>query len=526
MCYNSSGFLFVFKRKCAFWKEIGNNWFPQYKRNEVIGTADIINKILKALSWIFSLISKMYVTRPYFSLLGCFAKRKFPEAKKQHKYAIMVAARNEAGVIGNLLESIHAQDYPQELVDVFVVADNCDDNTAEVARSHGAVCYERFDDQHRTKGFALQFLVEQIRRDYGIEHYEAYFVFDADNLLKKDYITRMNESFDAGEKIVTSYRNTKNFDDNWIAASYGIHWLRSARFEHRARAVLRLAARVQGTGFMFASEVIKDGWNYTGFTEDRAFAADAVALGYRISYNDEAEFFDEQPVDMKIAMRQRVRWAKGHLQAVVETGPKLFAHIFVTGGVANRDTAPDAGIGIRFLKNIWLRLTSFDMFSVVFPSGLLSFIRRFVVYCLKCGLIIISVSYFNEKLLPYFLGSAFKLFGYPVISTLLRYTFGYFNLQLFTTRRMWALVLFTLFSFFNWMVRWLEKFFTAVFVFTLERKRIMHIKWYKKLWFCLMFPVFDIIGNISSCIALVTHVEWKPIPHTSSKTIAELEKTK
>ena len=451
----------------------------------------------------------MYVTRPYFSILGCVATRKFPEAKKQHKYAIMVAARNEAGVIGNLIESIHAQDYPADLVDIFVVADNCTDNTAEIARAHGAVCYERFDEEHRTKGYALQFLVERIRRDYGIESYEGYFIFDADNLLKKDYITRMNESFDVGEKIITSYRNTKNFDDNWIAASYGIHWLRSARFEHRPRSVLRLAARIQGTGFLFASEVIKDGWKYTGFTEDRAFAADAVAMGYRISYNDKAEFFDEQPVDMKIAMRQRIRWAKGHLQAVVETGPKLFAHIFVTGGVGNRFTRPGASKWVRFAKDIWLRLTSFDMFSVVFPSGLLSFIRRFVVYCLKCTLIIMAVSNFSEKMAPGFLQNVF----------------AFFNIHIQTDSVKTALILYTLFCVINWLSRWSEKFFSAICVFVIEHKRIMHIKWYKKLWYCIMFPVFDLIGNISSCIALVTKVEWKPIPHTSDVTIDQIEQT-
>lgn len=452
----------------------------------------------------------MYKDRPYLSLLGCVATRRFPKAKKQHKYAIMVAARNEAGVIGNLIDSIHAQDYPAELVDVFVVADNCDDDTAQVARSHGAICYERFHEKKRTKGYALQFLVERIRRDFGLQTYDGYFVFDADNLLKRDYISRMNDSFDAGEKIITSYRNTKNFDDNWIAASYGIHWLRSARFEHRPRSVLRWAARVQGTGFLFANEVIKDGWKYTGFTEDRAFAADAVAQGYRISYNDEAEFFDEQPVDMKIAMRQRIRWAKGHLQAVGETGPKLFAHIFVTGGVANRDTAPDAKWYVRLWKNIWLRVTSFDMFSVVFPSGLLSFIRRFVVYCLKCTLIIMSASYFSKWLAPAFL----------------RDIMDFFHIQVSKTDSVpTALMLFTLFCLCNWVYRWAEKFFHAVCVFVIERKRIMPMKWYKKLWYCIMFPVFDLIGNISSCIALVTHVEWKPIPHTSDVTIEDLEQT-
>lgn len=458
---------------------------------------------------IFTVISVFYFTRPYFSVLGVFATRKFGPAKKQHKYAIMVAARNEAGVIANLIESIHAQDYPSELVDIFVVADNCTDDTAAIARAHGAVCYERFDDKHRTKGYALQFLVERIRRDFGIESYDGYFIFDADNLLKKDYISRMNESFDAGEKIITSYRNTKNFDDNWIAASYGIHWLRSARFEHRPRSVLRLAARVQGTGFLFANEVIKDGWNYTGFTEDRAFAADAVANGYRISYNNAAEFFDEQPVDMKIAMRQRIRWAKGHLQAVAETGPKLFVHMFVTRGVANRHADPQASRAKRLGNNLLLRFTSFDMFSVVFPSGLLSFLRRFVEFCIHCVMLILSVSWFNEDMIPDVLGNVL----------------GWLNVQVQPDRVAAALVLFSAFAIFNALSRWMSKVVSAACVFIIEYKRIMHIRWYKKLWYCLMFPLFDLIGNISSCIALVTKVEWKPIPHTSSVTIDQIEQT-
>ena len=196
-------------------------------------------------------------------------------------------------MLGNLIDSIRAQDYPSHLVTIFVAADHCTDRTAQIAREKGAVCYERFDTEHRTKGYALQFLVEQIRRDYGVESFEGYFLFDADNLLKEDYISRMNESFDAGEKIITSYRNTKNFDDNWISASYGIHWLRTIRNEHRARSVFRLATRIQGTGFLFANEIIRDGWNYTSLTEDRALSADAVVQGYRISYNNAAEFFDE-----------------------------------------------------------------------------------------------------------------------------------------------------------------------------------------------------------------------------------------
>ena len=232
---------------------------------------EILKLIIKLINKVSGFISSLLKYKIVYKIIGVFFTRKFKKAKCNHKYAILVAARNEETVIGNLIDSINQQDYPRELVTVFVVADNCTDNTAKIARELGAVCYERFDPEHRTKGYALQFLVENIKRDYGVQSFEVYFIFDADNLLKQDYITRMNESFDAGQKIVTSYRNTKNFGDNWISASYGVHWLRTIRNEHRARSLFHLATRIQGTGFLFAHELIKNGWNYVSLTEDRAF---------------------------------------------------------------------------------------------------------------------------------------------------------------------------------------------------------------------------------------------------------------
>ena len=108
-----------------------------------------------------------------YRILGFFFTRKFKPAKQQHKYAVVIAARNEQAVIGNLLDSIKQQDYPQELLTVFVVADNCTDKTAEAARQKGAVCYERFDKKRKTKGYALQYLFECIERDYGTKSFEG-----------------------------------------------------------------------------------------------------------------------------------------------------------------------------------------------------------------------------------------------------------------------------------------------------------------------------------------------------------------
>lgn len=471
----------------------------------------LLSTSISVINNISGFISGLFSYKKIYTLVGLFATRKFKPAKSNHKYAVLVAARNEQNVIGNLIDSIRQQDYPSELVDIFVVADNCDesDRTAEVSRQMGAVCYERHDIEHRTKGFALQYLVECIRRDYGLDTYEGYFIFDADNLLKNDFISRMNDAFDAGEKIVTSYRNTKNFDDNWISASYGIHWLRTVRFEHRARSLFRLATRIQGTGFLFAWEVIKDGWNYTSLTEDRAFCADAVANGYRISYNDKAEFYDEQPVDMKAAWVQRVRWAKGHILAFTETAPKLTKHIFITGGKANSPEmtgAENLPARKKFINNIRLRFISFDMLSVVYPRAIPILFKKIAVFAAQVALICMgAMAVTGEN-------------GSELLNAIL----NFFKIPFAIKNPVYAIPLliglYLLISVFSY----LSSILVAVYIFIVERKRIMKIKWYKKLWFCITFPIFEIVGKLSMYVALFRKVEWKPTPHNAGISISEL----
>ena len=462
----------------------------------------LLNLIIKLFNWIFKIVNMFYFQLPFYIVTGLFKTRKFSDAKTNHKFAVLVAARNEEAVIGKLLKSINNQDYPSELVKVFVVADNCSDKTAEVARSHGAVCYERSDTEHCTKGYALQFLVKQIERDFGTQSFEGYFVFDADNILKEDYIKRMNESFDSGEKIVTSYRHTKNFNDNWISASYGIHWLRTVRTEHRARSVFRLACRIQGTGFLFASEIIKNGWNYVKLTEDRSFCADAVVNGYRISFNYDAVFYDEQPTDLKIAMRQRIRWAKGNLQSFRESSGKLFLHIF-TGKNKENDDKPKFK---KMLSNLHYKFMSFDMLTVTFPYPLITFFKRLVVDCLGLALFFMAAANTEIGIISKIIEKIWALFGFS--SVINRTYTGIILLAL----AMVAEIAFT----------WIFNSFYAAFILIAERKRLPSVKWYRAIIYCLGFPFFDFIGEIAMFIALFSKVEWKPIPHKSDVDLDDL----
>lgn len=468
-------------------------------------------------------LSVIVIHKAFYFVIGMFFTRKFKPAKKQYKYAIMIAARNEKYVIGNLIDSINKQDYPKDKITIFVVADNCDDNTAEIARSKGAICYERFDPDHRTKGYALEFLVDRIKENYGIESFDGYFIFDADNLLKRNYITKMNDAFDSGEKIITSYRNTKNFDENWIASTYALHWIRSIRTNHRARSVLRLATNIQGTGFLFHNEIIRDGWHYTSLTEDRALTADAVAQGYRISYQDEAEFFDEQPINLKVALRQRLRWSKGHLQAFAESGPYLFANIFLGKRYLKTKWNKDIGrkkknrsfkeFMLDILESIRHRFASFDTLVQLTPIAFINL----------CRWLLISV--FIYSCYTYMYGiSDMEFFGGSVwLAKLLRNCFhinininaGFMALVVGFFISIWYRLLYRIGNYFRNI--WL-----AVYLFIIEDARIKKISFWKKVLYVFTWPIFDIIGRYTIYAALFMNVTWKPIPHESKVTIDDL----
>jgi len=453
-----------------------------------------------------------------YTVIGFFTTRKFKPTDKLHKYAIVIAARNEEKVIGNLLDSIKNQDYPSEYIDVFVVADNCTDKTAEIVREKGAVCYERFDSERRTKGFALQFLFENIKKDYGIEAYEGYFVFDADNLLNPDYVSRMNEAFDSGEKIITSYRNTKNFDENWIAFSYAIHWLRSIRIRHRGRSVLRLATNLQGTGFLFANELVKNGWNYTSLTEDRAFTADAVAHGYPISYCDAAMFYDEQPTSLKVALRQRLRWSKGHLLAFVEIGPYLFKNIFV-GNCYKDKTKKEPMTKKRFVEGVRQRFASYDVLVHCMPSSVVK-----VFFWLVVPIIIGACFSYTNGITDWVLLDPAK----NPLTLVLSWIFGTnpINITPGFTAAVTSVGVVVLWNFIGRISFHILNMATSVLVLILERKRIVKIPLYKKILYTITWPSFDLIGRWTTYVALFKKVEWKPIPHNNTTTIENISSKK
>lgn len=276
-------------------------------------------QVLTIITGVFTfLMTCLCFYQAVYIAVSLFCKPKTFGPGKPNRFAVLISARNEEKVIGYLLDSIAAQDYPKELFDVYVVADNCTDRTAEVARAHGANVVERFNKEKRGKGYALDYLLHRIKEKYsGYSYYDGYLVVDADNLLDRNFITEINKVFSAGYRVVTSYRNSKNYEQCWESSGSALMLLRETLHLNNARMILGNSCTVGGTGFVTGHELIErmDGWNHYMLTEDIEFSLECVSLGVKIGYAHEAKLYDEQPINIKQLWNQRMRWSKGYLQA-------------------------------------------------------------------------------------------------------------------------------------------------------------------------------------------------------------------
>ena len=286
-------------------------------------TLRMTNYIIAVVFFVCYTYQFLYIPVPWL-----LAKRKATKAAAleatPHNYAVLICARNESAVIADLIGSLRSQTYDQSLLHIFVLADNCTDDTSAIARSAGATVYERFNNVQVGKGYALQTLLSHLEQDYPAG-FDGYIVFDADNILDPGYIAAMNRTFSQGYDIVTSYRNSKNYGDNWISAGYALWFLRESRYLNGARNLLGSSAAVGGTGFLFSQRVLDEshGWRFYLLTEDIEFSVYHILRGEKIAICEDAVLYDEQPTDFRQSVRQRLRWAKGYIQVFRRYGADL-----------------------------------------------------------------------------------------------------------------------------------------------------------------------------------------------------------
>ena len=292
----------------------------------------MFNEFLADINFVVGFILFLCYSYQIFYTIVPFAinARRHKQPIKKNNIAIFIAARNEEKVIGELLHSILEQDYDKELLRTIVIADNCTDNTAKIARENGAIVFERFNKKNIGKGYALDFAISELRKNGEWRNIDGIIVLDADNLLTPNYVTEMNKTFSDGYESFTSYRNSKNYGDNWISAGYGLWYIRESKFLHYARMLLHSSCAISGTGFFVSRKILDkfNGWKFYLLTEDIEFSIFAIINGVKIGCCIDAELYDEQPITFKQSYKQRLRWSKGFFQVWQKHGKELIKGIF------------------------------------------------------------------------------------------------------------------------------------------------------------------------------------------------------
>lgn len=405
-----------------------------------------------------------YFYQLVYTVIGLVQKRRNHEltARTEHKFAAIISARNESGVIGDLIASLKKQNYPADGLDVFVVADNCTDDTADCARRAGAIVYERWNKTQVGKGYALDYLFRLIERDHPDAGYEGFFIFDADNLVDPNFVAEMNKVFDKGYDAATCYRNSKNFADNWISAGYSIWFLREARFLNFPRMLLGNSCAISGTGFMVSAQLIREngGWPFHLLTEDIEFSASCALKGRKIGYCDKAVVYDEQPTSFRQSWDQRLRWSKGFYQVDAKYG---------------MDLAKTAAGGKKGA------MSCYDIFMTIAPGMLLTLL----------------IILFNV-----IIGFACTTQPHYVARRITREVFHFIAM--------------------SGLNFYLGLFFYGLLTVISEWKQIA-ASGYHKILYLFSFPIFMLTYIPISVAALVSKVEWKPIQHTSLNSMSTLK---
>ncbi|MBQ9080033.1 MAG: glycosyltransferase family 2 protein [Clostridia bacterium] len=264
-----------------------------------------MNYFILALSVALKLFSVWFVIIALFTLKK---PKPIPESPARTRFACLVAARNEQNVISDIVSSLRAQDYPDEMYDIFVIPNNCTDDTRGRAIAAGAQIID-CPGEIRCKGDALHVAVDKLLHS----DYDAFCVFDADNIVDPGFLSHMNNAFCAGARVAKAAIRVKNPYDSATAGCYGLYFALFDTFFSRPRMALGLSSKLVGTGFAVRRELITQmgGWNTQTIAEDAEFSAQCVEMGERVWFVPEAVTYDEAPRDFRTTLIQRRRWCSG-----------------------------------------------------------------------------------------------------------------------------------------------------------------------------------------------------------------------
>ena len=260
-------------------------------------------------------IAAYLLTKEYIVALKG-AKITLTKEKEDPTIAILIPARDESKVISNLLDSIKKQTYKIDPKDIYIIVESKKDKTIEIAKKRNInIILRKNLTNRRRKGYALDDAIKEILKKK--KHYDIYFIFDADNILDRNYFKEMIKSYKKGYDIGIGYRNTKNGNMSIYSACSSLTFSMINTFSNNYKMKHNITLTVSGTGFYIKGDILEElgGYPFNSLTEDYELTLYATLNDLTSTYNIKAKYFDEQPTDYNTTIKQRTRWVKGYFDS-------------------------------------------------------------------------------------------------------------------------------------------------------------------------------------------------------------------
>lgn len=328
-----------------------------------------------------------------YSYLVTIKNNNYPKkVKTTKKNAILIPARDESKVIESLLISIENQTQKINPEDIYVIVESSKDRTVKIVKKHKMNIIYRKDLTKQRKGYALDDAIKEII--INNKHYDAYFIFDADNILEENYIEEMQKSIDKGYDIGISYRNTKN-SSSLVAASSALTFSMINTLGNTLKNKYTNNLTISGTGYYIKGPLVEEwgGFSFHTLTEDYELTLYSTLNNITTTYNEKAIFYDEQPDDFKVSITQRTRWVKGYFEARKKYVKKIRKSL--TKKDKNYGSKVNAIIGVKPYIYLLLGVILLIFSSLTFDIKTL--IKILVVVFLTIYLELVLVSYVIVK---------------------------------------------------------------------------------------------------------------------------------
>lgn len=424
---------------------------------------EILYRVLSIINYVVLLLVAIPLcVQVLYVLLFFIPKKTWKKSDKKARIAFLIPANNEEDCIYDTVKSvIDKQDYPRELFDVYVVADNCTDRTAELAEKAGAtvLIHNDPDPAHHRAAYPLKFAIDKLI-NITENPYEIIIRIDADNHLNDEFASLMNDAYQSGVDFARPYEGAINATQSFFTKACTMFYVFDSRFGSRIRERLHLAAHVNGSGAMMSVKMLKatGGYDCVSISEDAEYFINRLFDGYKGHFVEDAVIYEDMPSSLKDTYNRNKRIGSGSVSLLKPKFLKMFGKFFTTFNFSYLEICLSYSfILLTVLLSIWL--PAFYIYNFVFLS--------FAAYG-KLELTLYTVSHYYNTLW----GTVIILGG----------------------------ILLALFVLFGWL--------QALFLVLTDYKKIGAKKRRELFSAVFLFPFFLILYSITICIGAMSKPTW------------------